>query len=471
MSETSSAKADSCYHPVLHRSGLITGWNIHVVIDALRHIGKHPRLLDQEREKRFDGPPPPISQYSAFHSGVSTMRGYTPPEVTEYYEAYERERMWHKSTPSGQFRSQTFRVLSRLTWENVRGGWLPFDKSLEYKANAENIVRSRWVDQGIWADEWGPAWPSGCSSTIALRPGGPGWNGRYVNGERWGHEEAWFSQGTERSPSPSPAVPELDELDEEPSTRARSLTRRLQQPKKLVPRPTVHDPEASRPRRQFQYQVAKESEWLMLRGYTLDGRPLTRAEADSIAYTSVRDDWRDEKLWIPKWGHFDGALPGERWWHEEATDGDQNESRPEASPSPVNPCCPDLLSETEDSDSKLEAPSTGSNDTPHTEELRDSDWVGSNPAVLSSSTDDSQSKAAGSHKPEPEITAKASGLRSDPAGFADDEEQASHRFDLDATAAEQRYFFRRRTKRSLDVGESQAQGQQPSAKRQKPGGR
>jgi hypothetical protein len=416
--------------------------------------------------------------------------------VTEYYEAYERERIWHKSTPSGQFRSQTFRLLNRLTWENLRGGWLPFDKSLEYKANAENIVRSQWVEQGIWADEWGPAWPSGCNSTIALRPGGPGWNGPYVKGERWGHEEAWFSQETERSPSPNPDVPERDDLDEEPSTRARSLTRRLQKPKRLVPRPTVRNPEASRPRRQFQYQVAKESEWLILRGYTLDGRPLTRVEADSVAYTRVRGNWRDDNLWSPKWGHFDGALPGKRWWHEETTDGDQDESRSEASVSPVNRCCPDLLSETEDAVSELEAPSTESNDTPHTEELRDSDWVvttsgkpyenssrfkpmpevstvhlaDTHPTVLSSSTDDSQSEAAGPRKLEPEITGKASSLCSDPADFADDE-KASHRFDLDATAAEQRYFFRRRTKRGLDVGESQAKGQQPLTKRQKPGGR
>uniref|UniRef100_A0A8H7K261 Uncharacterized protein n=1 Tax=Bionectria ochroleuca TaxID=29856 RepID=A0A8H7K261_BIOOC len=79
-----------------------------------------------------------------------------------------------------------------------------------------------------------------------------------------------------------------------------------------VPKPTVRDPEASRPLPQFLYQVAKEREWI--KDETAYKTPGRAVDLDSLAYQSVKKNWVKDGVWSPKW---DGEMPGPSWYHEE----------------------------------------------------------------------------------------------------------------------------------------------------------
>lgn len=76
-----------------------------------------------------------------------------------------------KSLPHSQFANQAVRERKRLyyqVWAKKRRGErvLPCDTTSGIAANAQNNVRARWIEQGIWKREWGPAWPRGTNQQI-----------------------------------------------------------------------------------------------------------------------------------------------------------------------------------------------------------------------------------------------------------------------------------------------------------------
>src|SRR5437773_8856950 len=81
---------------------------------------------------------------------------YVPSEA-------DRRIQWRwelaQSSPYFQFRQQWWRerdrILHQLGKERVgRRQTLPFDPELDLNTNAQNNVRNRWKEQGIWKDEW-----------------------------------------------------------------------------------------------------------------------------------------------------------------------------------------------------------------------------------------------------------------------------------------------------------------------------
>lgn len=88
--------------------------------------------------------------------------------MDEASQQYLRNDGLLQSSPHYQFDKQVQREVERLFHQrepllrnNGRIQTLPFDETLDYKANAENNVRARRVEQGIWKDKWGMEWPEG----------------------------------------------------------------------------------------------------------------------------------------------------------------------------------------------------------------------------------------------------------------------------------------------------------------------
>lgn len=301
------------------------------VIEALERLRDNPQQLAHSRDRLNDEPPPPYSQ-----SGETTElpTPEPPPALDQMGRRRLRLLAHYKSMPRSQFKSQAQRERERLEHQlsEARFGrrqTLQWDNSLDFRANPENNVRSRWVEQGIWGDDWGPAWPKNSHPLTAHEGGGPfctRWTLEYRPGARWGHEE----------PDPEPE-PELESESEGPGMGLFGPTPK--RPKSPAPRPigytqtahgqvprypiqipTVRNPEASRPYQQFMYQVSKEREWIKDEmDHTAPGQAI---DLDALAYESVKNNWIKDGIWHPDWDDF----PGRTWKHEEP----EPESEPES---------------------------------------------------------------------------------------------------------------------------------------------
>ena len=304
------------------------------VIEALRHLQEDPDQFARDRDGRYDEPPPPYPE-----SGETTEPPTPTPavEVDDFRERILRREARSKSIARLQFESQAKRERERLEHQSLARPWgrrqtLPWDDSCDYRANAENNVRSRWIEQGIWGDEWGPAWPRNSHPlTAPVQSNGP-FFGSYdpaisesMPGSRWGHEEG-------HSPEPSPE-PERRPLgpwiwfEDSPKPKPPRRKRIIDFPvgaRPPAPRPTVRNPEASRPLPQFLYQISKERDWIKDEiDYKTPGKIV---DLDTLAHSSVKGNWIKDGIWT--WG--DADLPGRAWLHEGSDvdpSGDDGEGR------------------------------------------------------------------------------------------------------------------------------------------------
>ncbi|KAF5127074.1 hypothetical protein E5D57_008002 [Metarhizium anisopliae] len=298
------------------------------VVEALQRLQNDPQQLAHEREERYDDPPPP---YPESESGETTQPPTPgPPVVDESYGRDQRRRARYKAIPWSQFKMQSRREEERLMHQQSKERFgrrqtLPWDDSSDHRANAQNNVRSRWVEQGIWGDEWGPPWPEGSypmENQWRQQGDGP-FFGSYGTrstgnlGARWGHEE----------PDPEPeseSEPEQERpftfgifglgVDQPKPPKPRPRIRYIQTEqgqRRYIPSPTVRNPEASRPYNQFLYQISKECEWI--KDEIIYRAPGTSVDIDTMAYQSVKDMWIEDGIWNPKWGE----LPGMTWIYEE----------------------------------------------------------------------------------------------------------------------------------------------------------
>ncbi|SPQ19490.1 e44a693d-9297-4259-b985-234fd8e695d6 [Thermothielavioides terrestris] len=260
---------------------------------ALAALVNDPERLERERA-RFDRSPP---AYRSEPSGTTTRSQSTNPRSEAQLLRDERRwqlRLEHEaSLPCCQFRDQYLEELDRLC--ALRTYELPPDMP-DIDKHADSNVRQRWMEQGIWKDEW----------TGQFRPVGP-----------WKHEEP---------PGPAESVAEREQLDRE----------------------------ASRPFYQFMYQVSKERERIEEElnppkaptpprfGFTKplfgwppplldretgaqETRPAPESSAkqgatatippdiNTTAYERVKSVWIKRKIWNTKWG----VLPGMSWKHEQ----------------------------------------------------------------------------------------------------------------------------------------------------------
>ncbi|KAK0718708.1 hypothetical protein B0T21DRAFT_295274 [Apiosordaria backusii] len=332
------------------------------VVEALERLRDDPQQLAHERDRLYDEPPPPYSE-----SGETTEppTPEPPPAVDKTYQREMRLEAHYKSTPISQFKSQAKRERERLLHQlsDVRYGrrqTLPWDNSLDLKANSENNIRSRWVEQGIWGDDWGPAWPKNSKplTTKWLHEGGGPFHGPRNPttsdsrpGARWGHEEPDPDPESESESEPKPeSAPEQEQerrpvmsifdpayrQPERPKPPRRRPIGYIQTPwgpvaRYPIPIPTVRNPEASRPYHQFVYQISKEREWI--KDEMAHTAPGSAIDLDAMAYESVKNNWIKDGVWHPEWDD----QPGRTWKHEEPEPEDEEEGVGEAPHPPSNP--------------------------------------------------------------------------------------------------------------------------------------
>ncbi|KAM5347194.1 hypothetical protein ACJ41O_010199 [Fusarium nematophilum] len=262
---------------------------IALVIEELQRIQKHPRLQD---ENRSSAKQPDKETFPTYPRRVA------PPDLRKAEKLYNLALVHGESRPFAQFKSQAAREIT-----------LPWDDRLGYLENAENNVRARWVEQGIWAEEWGPAWSSKNCGIPSDETDSP-FHGIESSIEfcsalitRWGHESPTpVIEGTQFGFDNSKPVACLYDPDDQ-------FTRLLMKIH-LPPKPVVRNLEASRPYLQFLYQLSKERQWLEDEWHYKP--PGTSLDREKAAYESVRDNWMEDSIWNYDWD----ALPGSRWPYE-----------------------------------------------------------------------------------------------------------------------------------------------------------
>lgn len=210
-----------------------------------------------------------------------------------------------ESTPSGQFDNEVDRerdliIAQEMLMPHEKKELIPFDISSDFLANAQNYVRSNWVKEGIWREEWGPPRPSdwGFYSITHPRPTG-----------RWSHE---------KQPKP---VPPSHESASQPKTTFPMFGWTPKKNEAILDVTAAVQPEApieldapSRPINRFRSLVAREVEWL--RVYPKDFPNVSKKSDDELeaeAYTNIKNFWKECKIWRKHWG----PIPGPVWAHED----------------------------------------------------------------------------------------------------------------------------------------------------------
>lgn len=250
---------------------------------ALAGLVGDPQRLDRART-RFDASPP---AYNSDRSGTTT-RSQSPNPLSEEQQRWEDQRTQvsldrEASKPHRQFAHQLAEEEQRIWKRNLR--LIPVGSSA--KAMAEDIVRKRWDEQGIWNSKWH----------------------RFAYG-RWKHEEPIESAheaNSEVEPSPSFFAFAQKSLPNPRQIKSDEAKQQIAQQE--VAR--EHEREASRPYYQFVYQISTERERILE-----DSEHREDAETTDIntkAYNKVKNAWTEWGIWNQRWG----VLPGMSWKHEQ----------------------------------------------------------------------------------------------------------------------------------------------------------
>ena len=289
---------------------------------ALEALLEDPELLDRARA-RFSQSPPSYRSLSG-----DTTQPDSPDLRSDEQKALE-EREWElrnghgESIPHYQFRAQYIQELNRLMKAD-QNGTSRRPRGISIYQHALDTVKSRWIEQGIWRNEW--------HGTKA--------------GKRWKHEGPEEAEPGSDSEGP-PRSPLFNSVSKRPDTKP------IQPPKSVdeVERER-RECEASRPYYQFMYQVSKEREWIQEETNDAGrrwgwGEPPKVEEVsvsipphiNSTAYERVKSTWTGRGIWDERWG----ILPGMSWKHEQPIEerlreelGDDYLSSGQADPPTVN---------------------------------------------------------------------------------------------------------------------------------------
>ncbi|OAX82009.1 hypothetical protein ACJ72_03647 [Emergomyces africanus] len=234
------------------------------ILDVLQRLADNPEQLG--RERLFDEPPPPYPP-----SGETTQPPSPHIRLSEADRRWQRREERLNPTPCAQFmyqwRFEEKRILEQIRRRFVRRKeTLPYVMGLDFNTNAENNVKNRWIEQGIWDDAW-PRWARG----------------------RWKHAEP----------------PEPDsESDSELITSVGGNKSRINQVRRL--KLGLHVPTTS-----LFSRYPKSA----------NGLKTNRTADKLISMRSLQKRQASlQKIWNPKWGH----TPGMTWMHEEPEPDDDN---------------------------------------------------------------------------------------------------------------------------------------------------
>ncbi|KAI0426542.1 hypothetical protein F5Y09DRAFT_318577 [Xylaria sp. FL1042] len=283
-------------------SGLFTAHN------TLAEPVEDPEQLDPMRERFSESLP----SYRSRESETPT-RSQSPDDPYDALQPGWREAELyaeHESTrPSKQFEAQAREERRKMYMErnptaNTRD--LFWDIYKENNAPAIEIVKKRWIEQGIWKDEWS--------------------NGNKPLGG-WKHEEPLRPESESESDSEAQAAPSgfslfgtMPQSDRRKGKgKAKVKAKAREDSKQTEERRAVlsREREASRPYFQFFWQVSQERGENTPNVREFD--PVTAEYSlfvNTQAYEKVKDRWIEWGIWHDRWG----ILPGMWWKHERPVD-------------------------------------------------------------------------------------------------------------------------------------------------------
>ncbi|KAI1773049.1 hypothetical protein F4818DRAFT_443929 [Hypoxylon cercidicola] len=252
---------------------LINSRGLVMVDSALADLLKHPERLEHFRA-RFDRSPP----YDDL-SGASTEYISPDPRTEEEQELESRSIKIMTERSASKPREQ---LIHQVTEENeaileaILLGKLTVPNGTCLHSLAEDNVKARWVEQGIWNEKWSNV-ADGC----------------------WKHEEPL-------------EIPQYGIPPENPLKHKRRKTRKGR--RKVFEPQTKEAPErqASRPLNQFMYQVSRAREQIQRElKVGLDSIYIPE-DINTRAYNMVKETWTERGIWDPRWS----ILPGTSWKHE-----------------------------------------------------------------------------------------------------------------------------------------------------------
>ncbi|KAI1169706.1 hypothetical protein F4777DRAFT_192618 [Nemania sp. FL0916] len=272
----------------MSRANSIRGNGLFQAHSALQALVDDPHHLDRARS-RFSKSP---ASYKSHKSQSGTPTRSPSPDNRTDEERRREEREWElrrehmASRPRCQFNAQTNEETRQIKQDNydrthrVLTG--PFFCEL-----AKDIVKKRWVEQGIWNKKWETS-----------------------HDWLWKHEEP---------PTPEPPDEEegLVSTSSENGVEARmknggqehatcATQERRQQERE-------RERDASRPFHQFVFQLTKMRERMQERMTPAEVIASLPADINSKAYEEVKKTWIEWGIWNMKWG----IMPGMSWKHEQ----------------------------------------------------------------------------------------------------------------------------------------------------------
>jgi len=293
----------------------IRGDGLSIADRRLAALAQDPERLERERARFSESPP----SYRSRLSGTTT-RSSSPEDHRTEVEKRREELKWQliyeqgRSTVRNQWDQQVCQERVRID-QDLENGTIHFVRDgRNQHLEADFIVKTRWIEQGIWKDEWNDqSFPDG----------------------QWKHEV----------PPPPEPEPLRTIFDSPPSPPLPRSDEEIQREKR--------ERDASRPIFQFFYQVSKERERILndlnpppalvcppkkpmlanVMGFGRGGTPprhlwlvdeeKTRKfeksrkemprDVNTTAYETVKTRWIEWDIWNTSWG----VLPGMSWNHEQ----------------------------------------------------------------------------------------------------------------------------------------------------------
>lgn len=249
-----------------------------------------PLQLDRERRRFTDLPPP----YTSDRSGTTTQPASPyPPSEEQRLRQEQRVQLGLEhdaSKPYYQFEQQTSDEEKRI-FEADLNGTRSLPVGTDPNTIAQEIVKTRWVEQGIWNNKWDT----------------------FASG-RWKHEEP-LELGSEsdtdsQSNCSSPLFPLVPKQPQSKSRRRKGVDEKRRIAEHRVTR--EREREASRPYHQFVYQVSKERERIQDEYISGEGSSVNIPDINTTAYKNIKNTWTKRGIWNKRWG----ILPGMLWKHE-----------------------------------------------------------------------------------------------------------------------------------------------------------
>ncbi len=258
---------------------------------ALAALIEDPQRLDRAI-RRFSSSPP---SYTSHQSHNSTLPQSPDPPSEEHQSREERqvqlylERM--ASLPYEQFAAQGLEEQERI-FEADQNRTCRVPVGTNYSTLAQENVKKRWVEQGIWNKKWN-----------SMAEG------------RWKHQEPLEVECESETDSDTEPQATLFSFFPKKAEAKSRRSKNDEEKRQIAERQAAQkrEREASRPVYQFFYQVSKERERIQDESGVEEATVPAPADINTRAYENVKRTWIKRGIWNRKWG----ILPGMTWKHEE----------------------------------------------------------------------------------------------------------------------------------------------------------